>query len=137
VQPQTRPKAVLIFVCLAFTPPVEVIGQEVALEPSAYVARTSVRVVAQLRSSTPLRDHCGADGLTESLSAGNAGQATKQGRTWFGRHPVLTGALIGAAVGATLGVTGAMEPGTSKPATVAFTAGVGAGVGALVGRVFR
>ena len=129
----------LIFVCLAFMFPVKAIGQELAPEASASSATTSVRasVAAQLRSGTPPRGHCRADALTESQTGGSAGQTTKQGRTWFGRHPVLTGALIGAAVGATLGATGDTEPGTSKPATVASTAAVGAGVGALIGRVFR
>ena len=129
----------LILVCLAFMLPVRVIGQEFAPEASASGVTTSVRasVAGQLRSGTPRRGHSRADALTESQSGGSAGQTAKQGRTWFGRHPVLTGALIGAAMGATLGATGGTEPGTSKPATVAFTTAVGAGVGALIGRAFR
>jgi hypothetical protein len=129
----------LIFVCLAFMSPVKVVGQELAPAPSASGATTSVRasVVTQLRSGPPPPGHRRADALTELQSDGSAGQTSKQGGTWFGRHPVLTGALIGAAVGATLGATGGTEPGTSKPVTVAFTAAVGGGVGALIGLVFR
>jgi hypothetical protein len=128
----------LILVCLAITFPVRVIGQERAPEASPSGATTDVAsVVARLRARTALPGRFRADVLTESQSGVSAGQTTKQGRSWFGRHPVLTGALIGAAVGATLGATGDTEPGTSKPATVAFTTAVGAGVGALIGRVFR
>jgi hypothetical protein len=120
--------------CLALMHPAHAIAQVRAPEAPGHV-RTSV--TAQVRFGTPHLGPRTVDALIESQSGSNAGQATNKGRTWFGRHPVLAGALLGAAGGATLGATGGTEPGTSKAATVAFTAAVGAGVGALIGRAFR
>jgi hypothetical protein len=65
-------------------------------------------------------------------------QAVEKDRSWVGRHPALTGALIGAGVGATyayIKCRGACEgqPGLYMLLFGGIGAGIGAGSGAIVG----
>jgi hypothetical protein len=56
-------------------------------------------------------------------------------QSWFGRHPVLAGALVGSAVGVLLGSTGTPNDMYSAPEMALIGCGFFAGIGAAVGLI--
>jgi hypothetical protein len=129
----------LALVCLALMSSARAFAQDIGNGGAPPAARSWLRasVASPLGTGTPPHQLWKPDDLIERQEANSTRQTTNQGRSWVGRHPVLTGALIGAGVGAALAATGDKEPGASKPALIVFTAGIGAATGALIGRAFR
>lgn len=78
--------------------------------------------------------------LREAAAIASRQEAVQHERSWIGRHPALTGALIGAAGGATYACImcrGACEgqPGLYMTLFGGVGAGIGAGIGAGTGAV--
>ena len=105
-------------------------------------------------AATPVRAQENVTAPAHSLHAAIAREATRlahasvrstprqepvpQQRSWVGRHPIATGALIGAAAGATYGYVmcrGACEgqPQLYMALFGGIGAGIGAGTGAIIG----
>jgi len=99
----------------------------------------STSEVASAVRSEPLRRSIASEAarLAERRDrTASAGLQSQSGRSWVGRHPVLTGALVGAgggAVWAEIFCRGQCE-GDPLP-YIALFGGIGAGVGAGIGAV--
>ena len=91
--------------------------------------------------SQPILDAAMREART-GIAAGKGLQPTRPKRSFAGRHPVMTGALIGAGGGAAFGALvsnqgcpNSGDPGLCSVEALWLTLLVGAGVGAIIGRV--
>jgi hypothetical protein len=125
-----RVVAVGAMVALTAVPPL--CAQEISGSRSTWEATSAV-------PSEPLRRsiaHEAARLAAGRVHAASAPTPSQPPRSWIGRHPVLTGALVGASAGAAwaaLSCRGQCE-GDARP-YIALFGGAGAGIGAGIGGV--